>query len=214
MNIIERLASQQNRRDQKPNIELGREIARSGDTKAINEIMSLLTNKNTSVEILADLIKTLESVGEVAPDLIADLYPQVITFIDHKNNQIVWRTMCVLALIGPFNHKMVFKDLSRILEIMDQGSVITRDHGINLLIDLYSQKEYHKDITPLLEEQLLKAPDNQLGQYTEKWMKVIATSDIEKLLKILNGRLPELTSEYHKKRIDKNIRKLVKQISN
>ncbi len=214
MNIIERLASQQNRRDQKPNIELGREIARSGDTKAINEIRSLLTNKNTSIEILADLIKTLESVGEVAPDLIADLYPQVITFIDHKNNQIVWRTMCVLALIGPFNRKLVFQDLSRILEIMDQGSVITRDHGINLLIDLYSQKEYHKDITPLLEEQLLKAPDNQLGQYTEKWMKVIATSDIEKLLKILNGRLPELTSEYHKKRIDKNIRKLVKQISN
>ncbi|MEQ8338322.1 MAG: hypothetical protein RIA62_13290 [Cyclobacteriaceae bacterium] len=214
MNIIERLASHQNRRDQKPNIELGREIARSGDTKAINEIRSLLTNKNTSIEILADLIKTLESVGEVAPDLIADLYPQVITFIDHKNNQIVWRTMCVLALIGPFNRKLVFKDLSRILEIMDQGSVITRDHGINLLIDLYSQKEYHKDITPLLEEQLLKAPDNQLGQYTEKWMKVIATSDIEKLLKILNGRLPELTSEYHKKRIDKNIRKLVKQISN
>jgi len=97
---------------------------------------------------------------------------------------------------------------------MDQGSVVTRDHGINLLIDLYSQTKYQKDITPLLEEQLLKAPDNQLGQYTEKWMKVIATSDIEKLLKILNRRLPELTSEYHKKRIDKNIRKLVKQISN
>tara|TARA_Y100001972_G_scaffold128663_1_gene190813 strand:+ start:4255 stop:4899 length:645 start_codon:yes stop_codon:yes gene_type:complete len=214
MNIVERLASQQNRRDQKPNIELGREIARTGDIKAINEIRSLLTNKNTSIKVLADLIKSLESVGEVAPDLIADLYPQIITLIDHKKNHIVWRTMCVLALIGPFNRQLVFQDLSRILDIMDQGSVVTRDHGINLLIDLYSQKKYQKDITPLLEEQLLKAPDNQLGQYTEKWMKVIATSDIEKLLKILNGRLPELTNEYHKKRIDKNIRKLVKQISN
>jgi len=45
MNIVERLASQQNRRDQKPNIELGREIGRTGDIKAINEIRSLLTNK-------------------------------------------------------------------------------------------------------------------------------------------------------------------------
>ena len=213
MKITERLSSQQNRRDQKPNIELGQEIARLQDKEAIKEIQGLLNSVNTSIEVLADLIKTLESVGESTPELISYLYPEIRKYLDHAENYMVWRSMCVLALIGPFNRKLVFQDLSKILDIMDRGSVITRDHGINLLIDLYSQKEYQKDIAPLLEEQLIKAPDNQLGQYAEKWMKVVATSDIDNLLNILNKRFPELSNESHKKRIDKIISKLVKKAS-
>ena len=213
MKITERLSSQQNRRDQKPNIELGKEIARTRDKKAIKEIQELLNNDNTPIEILADLIKTLESVGESTPELISHLYPDLSKFLLHSENYMVWRSMCVLALIGPYNRKLVFQDLSKILDIMDKGSVITRDHGINLLVDLYSQQEYQKDIAPLLEEQLIKAPDNQLGQYAEKWMKVVATSDVDKLLNILNGKFPELSNESHKKRIDKIISKLVKKAS-
>lgn len=213
MKITERLSSQQNRRDQKPNIELGKEIARTRDKKAIKEIQELLNNDNTPIEILADLIKTLESVGESTPELISHLYPDLSKFLLHSENYMVWRSMCVLALIGPYNRKLVFQDLSKILDIMDKGSVITRDHGINLLVDLYSQQEYQEDIAPLLEEQLIKAPDNQLGQYAEKWMKVVATSDVDKLLNILNGKFPELSNESHKKRIDKIISKLVKKAS-
>ncbi len=213
MNVIDRLSCQQDRRDQKPNIELGKDIAKQRDLAAINEIRSLLNDEHTSIEILADLVKTLESVGESAPELIADLYPEMRKFLDHRKNHLVWRAMCVLSLIGPLNRKKVFQDLGIILKTMDKGSVITRDHGMNLLIDLYTEEAYKNDITPLIEEQLLKAPDNQLGQYTEKWMRVIATSETENLLGILNGRLPELTHESHKKRIEKNIRKLVKKIS-
>jgi len=211
MNIVARLSSQLNRRDQKPNIELGKEIAQERDSQAIAEIRSLLKDQNTPTEILADLIKTLESVGESSPDLIANLYPELRNFLNHPENHIVWRTMCVIALIGPFNRKKIFQDLGNILEAMDKGSVVTRDHGITLLVDLYTLPEYKEDIVPLLEEQLFKAPDNQLGQYTEKWMKFIATSEVEKLLKILKGRFPDLTNESHRKRVEKNILKLIKK---
>ncbi len=210
MSLLHRLSSQQNRKDQKPNIELGKEIASSQNIQAISEISVLLNDENTPVEILADLIKTLEAIGESTPELIAKLYPEIKKFLDHKENHLVWRAMCVLALIGPFNRTLVFHDLPKIMDIMDRGSVITRDHGITLLIDLYTVAEYRKDIIPLLEEQVLRAPDNQLGQYAEKWMKVIATPDAQKLLSILNERYPDFANESHKKRINKIISKLIK----
>ncbi|MBV6642765.1 MAG: hypothetical protein KI791_18750 [Cyclobacteriaceae bacterium] len=208
--LINRLSSQQKRKDQQPNIELGKEIAASANIQAIAEIKGLLKDEKTPTEIVADLLKTLESIGESTPALITDFYLEVRKFLDHKENYLVWRAMCVLALIGPYNRDLVFHDLSKILIIMDHGSVITRDHGINLLIDLYTERKYKEDITPLLEEQILKAPDNQLGQYAEKWMKVLTSSDAQKLLNILNQRQPELTNDSHKKRINKIISRLIK----
>ncbi len=213
MNIIERLSSPAGRRDQKPNIALGREIAKVRDQSALVQIRKLLTDESTKTDVRADLLKTLEAIGETAPDLIADFYPAVKPFLKHPKNFMIWRAMCVLAKISPYNREKVPGDLVEILEAMDSGSVITRDHGFSILTDLYFEKNLQSQITPLIEEQLLKAPDNQLGQYAEKWLKMISNKDENKLLKILEDRLPDLVNESHRKRISKIINKLNKKIS-
>ncbi|XOV93136.1 MAG: hypothetical protein ACFHWX_00205 [Bacteroidota bacterium] len=213
MGITDKLASSLGRKDQRPNIELGKSIARSQDLSALDEIKQLLNDDDMPTDIIADLLKTLESVGENIPELIKGFYPEIKKYLYHPKNQIVWRAMCVMAQIAPYHRSGVFDDLPTIIKIMDEGSVITRDHGINILVDLYHNGIQKDFITPLLEEQIIRAPDNQLGQYAEKWMKVIQTEDIGKLLGILEERFPDLVNEAHRKRVERIMKKLTKRIN-
>ena len=213
MGITDSLASSLGRKDQKPNIELGKSIARGQDLSALDEIKQLLIDDDIPTDILGDLLKTLESVGENTPELIKGFYAEIKKYLSHPKNQIVWRAMCVLAQIAPYNRSLVFEDLPIIIRIMDEGSVITRDHGINILVDLYHSGTQNDFIAPLLEEQILKAPDNQLGQYAEKWMQVIRVKDIGKLLELLEERFPDLVNEAHRKRVERIIKKLTKRIN-
>lgn len=212
MSISDHLSSSLGRKDQKPNIDLGKKIVKLRDQLSLNELKKLLSDDNTPSEIIADVIKTLESVGDEAPDMISDFYPEIKKYLNHEKNHLVWRAMCVMAQIAPYNRTMVYQDLARIIKLMDEGSVITRDHGIKILVDLYHHGSRQNMITPLLEEQILKAPDNQLGQYAEKWMRVIHSSDTIKLDKILQERFPELVNEAHRKRVEKIIKKLSHKI--
>ncbi len=213
MNLLNQLSSAQGRRDQQPNIELGSAIAKSQNKDAILEIQRLLESAHITIDELADLLKVLEAIGEHSPELIINIYPEIKKYLNHPVNHIVWRGMCVLSQIAPFNREQVFKDLGRILQIMDKGSVITKDHGFKILVDLYKQEAYTSLLKPLMSEQLMKAPDNQFGQYAEKWMAVIATKDVHELLRIVQERLPELTSSSHQKRAEKIILKLLKKVN-
>lgn len=189
---------------------LGHKIVEENDEKAVKDIKELIATNKTSLPVLCDLIKVLEAIGTKKPFLIATLYPEVSKLIEHKENHVVWRAMCVLPLIAPYNMELVQDDLTRILKAMDEGSVITRDHGFSLLVSLYELPAYHENMTYILSEQLMKAPDNQLGQYAEKWLAVIEKSHIHLLIPLLETRLPDLEKEAHQKRISKIILKLQK----
>jgi hypothetical protein len=205
MSLVDRLSSSQDRKDQFPNEILGKEIAKSRDHESIREVRNLLLDPETKLEIKADLLKVLESVGNSAPDLIAREYPLLVSFLHLKKNHLVWRAMCVLSQISSLNRQNIYADLADILQVMDGGSVITRDHGFTILLDLYREQKYQDELGLLIEEQLMRAPDNQLGQYAEKWMKIVTDKDAKKMLRILEDRLADLTNESHIKRISKTI---------
>lgn len=211
MSLVNRLSSSQDRRDQLPNEILGKEIAESKDHKSIRIISGLLLDPETKLEIKADLLKVLECVGNIAPELIAEEYTHVVPFLHHKKNHMVWRAMCVLSQISSFNRQKIYADLADILQVMDRGSVITRDHGFSLLVDLYSDEAYKAEIGPLIEEQIMSAPDNQLGQYAEKWMRVTTKKEAKSLLSILEDRSTDLKNQSHIKRISKLILRLNKR---
>lgn len=211
MHLAEKLSCKQGRKDQQPNIELGHNIARTEDQDSLKEIKQLLNDQDTSSAIMADFLKVLEAIGETRPDLISDFYPELSKNLRHEKNFIVWRAMCVLSQIAALNKDHVYKDLGRMLQVMDKGSVITRDHGFDILVCLYHEEKFRRWVIPLMEEQLLKAPDNQFGQYAEKWLAVIATKDASRLLKLVQERFPELMKTAHQKRAAKIILKLLKK---
>jgi len=207
MNIRNRFARSQGISNEIPNKQLASEIVASSDEASIREILQILRESKKPDE-LSDGLKVLEMVGEQNPGLLADAFTPVFTLLQHTQNKIQWRAMSALSTFSFLHPATTFDNLGVILDLMDQGSVITRDHGVKILIGLYKEDAYRRDIGPLLLEQVTAAPDNQLGQYAEKWMPVITREDRAKLIHVLEMRQPELVNPSHQKRISRVLLKL------
>ncbi len=209
MNITSRFANVNGSREQHLNKLLAQEIVTNCDLVLMDEIVSVLSS-NVKVDIIADALKVTEIVGESSPELARSTYPIVMKLLDHQSNKIQWRAMSALSTFGHLELDVLFNELGKILQLMDAGSIITRDHGIKIMIGLYQKQCYREDLASLLEEQMLTAPDNQLGQYAEKWLEVITLNDLPRLRQILENRLPDLTNPSHQKRISRVLKKLNK----
>jgi len=211
MTIIDQLSTSQADRTQNPNKRLASKIVLANDLAAIEELVSLLQSP-PNTDLLADALKVLEMIGEQDESMIIDTYSKVEPLLGHRSNKIQWRAMSVLSLIASFYKKEIYGRLTSLLDLMDSGSVITRDHGVKILIQLYMDEKYKEEISDLLTEQVMIAPDNQLGQYSEKWMAVIDQEDIARLIDVLEKRQPDLANPSHQNRISRVLKKLYKKM--
>ena len=207
MNVRSRFARSQGITNEIPNKQLASEILSSSDEAGISEILQVLSESKNPDE-LSDGLKVIEMIGERNPSLVANAFHPTFKLLHHAMNKIQWRAMSALSTFSCLHHAATFKDLGVILDLMGQGSVITRDHGVKILVGLYTEDAYRPDIGPLLLEQVITAPDNQLGQYAEKWMRVITKEDSVKLIHVLEMRQPELVNPSHQKRISRVLLKL------
>lgn len=199
--IVDQLAHSLGRRDEQPNIDLAMKIARSGDVASVKELIGLMSQKKTAWA--HDAIKVLYETGERKPDLITAYLQDFVKALQHKDNRMKWGAMCALSAISKASPGLLAKHLVTIVEAMDTGSVITRDHGIYILADLARVKKYHKDAVELLLEQMEKAPVNQFPMYAEKTAEVISKPFIPKLISILRKRTDVMEIPSKAKRIEK-----------
>ena len=140
MSIIDHLAYSLDRRDEIPNKELAKKIAQKKDKKAVKELVENLKNKNKDIQ--HDCIKVLYEIGEINPSLVSDYIKDFIELLSHKNNRMVWGTMHALDAIALENPKEIYSHLTKIVKAADEGSVITRDHVVNIIIKLCGFKQY------------------------------------------------------------------------
>ncbi|AXY77380.1 hypothetical protein D3H65_26865 [Paraflavitalea soli] len=206
MNIISQLASSLDRRDEVPNQELARKIVSKKDKIAVRELVDNLGNK--SKDIQHDCIKVLYEIGEEAPALIADHANVFVGLLDHKNNRLQWGAMTALSTITLEKPKEVYAALPRILDAADKGSVITKDYAVNILISLCSLKPYTDKAFPLLIEQLLNSPTNQLPMYAEKALPIITDKNKALFIKTLTSRLGDIEKDTKRIRVEKVIKKV------
>jgi len=206
MSVLDKLASVLGRRDEVPNQELAHAIVKKNDAKAVKELVDNLHHKNKDIQ--SDCIKVLYEIGEHKPALIAAYAPQFIALLGHKNNRLQWGAMTALSAITLENPKEIYAALPAILEAADKGSVITKDHAVNILINLYSVKKYQDDAFPLLIELLVSSPVNQLPMYAEKTMPVILDKNKALFIKTLQSRFDEIDKDTKRKRVEKVIKKL------
>jgi len=205
MSIIPKLATSLNRRDEVPNQELAKEIVRSEDTAAVSELVENLKNKNKGIRY--DCIKTLYEVGYQKPNLIADHLPAFLALLENKDNRLQWGAMTALGCIAREKPADVFDSLGRIVEAAEKGSVITRDHCVNILISLSALDTYADKTFPLLLEQLMGSPTNQLPMYAENALPIITAGNKDRFIEVLAGRLDEIEKESKRKRVEKVIAK-------
>ena len=225
MTILNKLATSLGRRDEIPNQLLAAEIVRSKDRHAVQELIANLSHKDKGIP--SDCIKVLYEIGASAPELLAPHYRVFGELLESRNNRLVWGAMTALDTIVSLEPKGIYSLLGRVLKTADAGSVITRDHAVGILIKLAREKQYAAKCFPLLLEQLLTCPNNQLPMYAEQSLvllgagakarepdarsttnKGLAPKLIADLEKVLSKRLSNLEKESQQARVAKVLKRL------
>jgi hypothetical protein len=208
MNVLDKLATALNRRDEMPNQELAKEILRTKNKSAVKELVENLKNKDKRIR--SDCIKVVYEIGESEPALIAPYYRQIAELLDSKDNRLVWGAMTALDSITVKDPKRVYGLLAKLLTVADTGSVITRDHVVGILVKLGAMKQYADECVPLLLEQLMMCPNNQFPMYAEMSMAVVTKKNCKAFQNVLNRRLDSLEKESQRNRTAKVLKRLSK----
>ncbi|PZF72725.1 HEAT repeat domain-containing protein [Taibaiella soli] len=206
MSVIAKLASSLNRKDEVPNIELAVQIASKKDQAAVKELVTHLSDKNKDIQ--SDCIKVLYEIGDLKPALIAGYITEFVLLLTSKNNRLQWGAMTALSAIASEYPKEIYKELGKILDAADKGSVITKDNAVAILIKLYKLSEYTNKVFPLLTEQLKSSPTNQLPMYAENAAPAISNKHKAEFIDVLHSRLDEIEKDSKRKRVEKVIKKL------
>lgn len=205
MSVPDQLSSALQRRDEVSNQELAAEIAAANNKDAVQELIDNLQHKNKRIQ--NDCIKVLYETGERKPALISPFIPVFVALLAHKNNRLQWGGMAALDTIATAKPGLIYAVLPAILAASDQGSVITKDHCISILIKLGVLPEYKEDAFALLIGQLIKAATNQLPMYAENSLPLIDAGNKALFIDTLTARIPDIEKESKQKRVEKVILK-------
>jgi hypothetical protein len=209
MSILTKLAGAQGRKDEEPNKELGRTLVENNDIDAIREVAENLHNQDRRVQ--TDCLAVMEQIGRLAPELIEDYVPSFIDLIFSKHNRIVWAAMIDLALIADRRPDEIFQQVDAIIEVINKGSVITKDNGIKTLAKVAAaQAEYSQVILPYLMEKLRSCRSKSVPQYAESILVAINPENQDKYLDILNCRLDSLSTA-QQRRVKKILMKFLQE---
>ncbi len=203
--IVQRLASTMNRRDEVPNQELAKEIVERKDTVAVESLLQLLNTG--SLKVRKDCIKVAYEIGAQNPGLISAYASSFLELLKSKDNRLQWGAMTALDCIALEVPDQVFSRLPEIISAAEIGSVITKDHAIEILVKLSPIEKHSESILPILIEFLANSALNQFPKYAERIGSVVTTDYKVAFLSVLDDRLNELDSEAKRKRILKVIKK-------
>jgi hypothetical protein len=201
LSITDQLKQNATRRDERANVELAELIAKRSDFDSVSEVVSNLGDR----KLQADCIKILYEVAERNPELVAPHAELFLPLLDHKNNRMVWGAMCAIDATASMRSDLVYAYLDKLSEVTATGTVITRDHFVNILIKLAATKD---GIIPLIMEQLAGAPVNQFPMYAERAAPLFRERHRDEFVAILSRRSPEMNNEAKRKRLAKVLKTL------
>jgi len=191
--IIKRLASQLDRRDEEPNIELAKELVNENNLEGIQEIIDhLVTSKDKRIK--QDIIKVAYEIGKMKPELISDYAIFFINLLKSRNNRLVWGAMQALSTIATIAPDVIVKHLDTIFSAMKIGSVITVDKGVLTLAKVASvKKEQHERIFSYLLQHLETCRTKEIPQHAESMMIAVNKDNKDRFLTVLKNREHLLT---------------------
>jgi len=208
MSILNRIAHFQNRRDEVPNQELARELAKKKDREGIREIAENLWNKDKNVQ--ADCVKVLYEIGYIDPSLIADYAEDYLKLLKSRNNRLVWGGMIALSTVATLKADIIFEHLQEVYRAIELGSVITVDGGVLTLAGVASaREEYRQAIFPFLLDHLRTCRPKDVPQHSEKSLPAVAASNKDDFIAVLEKRMEDLTGPQVKR-----VKKVIQEAKN
>ena len=205
MAALQRIAHFQNRRDEVPNQELARDLAKKKDRNGIREIAANLWSLNRGVQ--TDCIKVLYEIGYLDPALVAAYAEDFVRLLSSKNNRLVWGGMIALGTVARLKPDVVAAHLEEIHKAMRDGSVITVDNAVVVLANAASAgRRYGKQMFPLLASHLKTCRPKDVPQHSEKSLPAVNALNKKEFIGVLTKRLDDL-SESGLARVRKVIRR-------
>lgn len=206
MTIVNLLASQLNRNDEEPNIELAHKLANEEDHTGIEEIIENLSCKDKGIQ--HDCIKVAYEIGQVKPELIGKYAPTFIALLKSRDNRLVWGAMTALATIAETASEAIMAHLDTLKRAMNTGSVITVDKGVLTLAKLAAvSKKNNDEIFPFLLQHLKSCRPKEIPQHAESMFVAVSDENKEAFLNVLREREQYLTAP-QQKRVKKIYKKL------
>ncbi len=192
MTVLERIAFFQGRRDETPNQELARALARRKDAAGIREIANHLRNPNRNIQ--SDCLKVLYEIGYLDPALIARYAGEFLDLLASKNNRLVWGSMIALGTIAPLAPGVIGSRLDEVLAALDRGSVITVVWGMRTLAGVAgASRRYRPKIVPHLLRRLGSCPPRDVPTHALSCLPAIDNSTQEGFLAVLERRKTDLS---------------------
>lgn len=207
MTILNQLASQLDRKDEQPNIELAHQLIDDNQISGVHEVIENLMNKNKKIQ--HDCIKVAYEIGARKPELISPHVSVFIGLLKSRDNRMVWGAFTALSAIAEISSSTIMDHLETLFSTIKEGSVITVDQGILTLAKLASvDRSYNERIFPFLLQHLETCRSKEVPQHAESTL--IAVTDNNKLsyVNVLKLREPSLTDAQLKR-----IKKIYKFLS-
>ena len=208
MGVIDELSTSLKLKIQEPNIALAKQIVENNDQAGIIELINELNNK----KLAGDCIKVLYEIGYLNASLIDNYADIFLKLLAHKDNRMQWGAMTALAEVSKTKPEVVYENLSDIIYAANNGSVITKDQAFNILIRLAKLETYYDDVFSIINNQLSIAPNNQFPKYVEQTFEIIKLSDVEILIKTIELKINDIDVLSKRKRVEKILDKLKKQL--
>jgi hypothetical protein len=192
MTVLERIAYYQGRRDEVPNQQLARALARRKDTAGIREIARNLNNPNRSVQ--SDCLKVLYEIGYLDPALIADYAGEFLGLLGSKNNRMVWGSMIALGTIAPLRARVIGSRLDEVLAALDRGTVITVVWGVRTLAGVAGASRSDRPrILPHLLRRLETCLPRDVPTHALSCLPAIDDASRDRFRVVLERRRPDLS---------------------
>jgi hypothetical protein len=192
VSVLQRIAHFQNRRDEVPNQELARDLAKQNDRKGIREIAANVWSQDKDVQ--TDCIKVLYEVGYIDPTLVAGYAGDFIKLLKSRNNRLVWGGMIALGTVAQLKPDVVFAHLDEIKKAMKDGSVITVDNAVVALARAASAGDkYRKAMFRVLINHLLTCRPKDVPQHSEKSLPAVSASNRKEFVAVLMKRVDDLS---------------------
>ena len=208
MTILNQLASQLNREDEKPNIELAHQLVNDNNTTGIDEVIENLSNKDRKIQ--HDCIKVAYEIGQAMPELIGKYALIFIQLLKSRDNRLVWGGFTAISTIAEVSSAILMEHLETLFSTIKKGSVITVDKGILTLSKLASvNSQYNERIFPFLLQHLETCRSKEVPQHAESTFIAVTHENKESLLNVLEKREPYLTAAQLKR-----VKKIYKALGN
>ena len=197
--VFARLSCGLGRRDEKPNVEVGQDIAERRDEKTVAALVELLGDAAAS----SSAVKALYECGYWAPDLLTPHASAFFDLLGSRKNRLVWGGMIALWCIAGVNPDVIYPRRTEIMEAFENGTAITQETAMKALTAVAgSSLKRKRELSPWLLHALHQGRAKDLAGWLADALPHLTDEHAVKARKLAASRMREMKPSA-RKRVEK-----------